>query len=173
MLTERPVFRSEWGGAMIIAFGNDHAGYPLKAELLQTLKELGVEVVDFGSSGPEPVDFPDIARRVCDAVRSGTAERGIMLCGTGIGACMAANKIPGIRAGVCHDVHSAHQGVEHDDMNVLCLGAKIIGAWLARDILATFISAEFDADDEDLVRRVRKLGELELEAARKLAGRVG
>jgi ribose 5-phosphate isomerase B len=158
---------------MIIAFGNDHAGYPLRAELLQVLQELGVEVVDFGSNGPQPVDFPDVAQRVCDAVRNGQAERAILLCGTGIGAAMAANRIPGIRAGVCHDVHSAHQGVEHDDMNVLCVGGKIIGAWLARDIFAAFMRARFDAGDEDLQRRVGKLAEMELRAARELAGKAG
>ncbi|NLE44111.1 MAG: ribose 5-phosphate isomerase B [Chloroflexi bacterium] len=154
---------------MIIAFGNDHAGYPLKSDLLSILAGLEVEIIDHGSYDPDPVDFPDIARLVCNSVRQGKADRGILLCGTGIGAAIAANKLPGIRAGVCHDVHSAHQGVEHDDMNVLCLGGKIIGAWLARDIVESFVGARF-SDDVDLRRRVQKLADIELEAARELIG---
>ena len=129
---------------------------------------LGVDVVDHGSHTPDPVDFPDIARMVCNSVRTGESDRGIVLCGTGIGAAIAANKIPGIRAGVCHDVHSAHQGVEHDDVNVLCLGAQIIGAWHASDIVSAFIGAEFSGG-EDLTRRVDKLRDIELDAARELA----
>ena len=128
---------------MKIALGNDHSGFPMKEEIMAIMESLGIEVIDFGSFTPERVDFPDIARLVCDAVRHGEADRGLMLCGTGIGACMAANKIPGIRSSVCHDVHSAHQGVEHDDMNVMCLGAKIIGPWLARDLIAAFVTARF------------------------------
>jgi len=139
----------------------------MKAELIAVLETLGTDVVDHGSHTPDPVDFPDIARLVCNAVRTGEANRGILLCGTGIGAAIAANKMPGIRAGVCHDVHSAHQGVEHDDMNVLCLGGQIIGAWHARDIVSAFIGAEFSGG-EDLTRRVNKLRDIELEAAREL-----
>ena len=152
---------------MKIALGNDHAGYPMKAELMTVLDTLGADVVDHGSHTPDPVDFPDIARMVCNSVRTGEADRGILLCGTGIGAAIAANKFPGIRAGVCHDVHSAHQGVEHDDMNVLCLGGQIIGAWHARDIVAAFIGAEFSGG-EVLTRRVNKLRDIELDAAREL-----
>ena len=96
---------------MKIAMGNDHSGYPMREVAKQIFASLGIEVIDFGSHTPENVDFPDIARKVCDAVRHGQADRGLMICGTGVGACMAANKIPGIRASVCHDVHSAHQGV--------------------------------------------------------------
>jgi len=152
-----------------IALGNDHAGYPMKAEAKAILVSLGVEVVDFGSHSPDPVDFPDIARLVCDAVRHGEAERGLMICGTGVGACMAANKLPGIRAAVCHDVHSAHQGVEHDDMNVMCLGAQIVGPWLARDLIAAYVQASFDGS-EHFRRRVAKLHQLEMDAAHELLG---
>jgi len=154
---------------MKIALGNDHSGYSMKADVKAILESLGVEVIDFGSYGPETVDFPDIARKVCDAVRHGEADRGVMLCGTGVGACMAANKIPGIRASVCHDVHCAHQGVEHDDMNVMCLGAKIIGPWLARDLITAYIGARF-ADSDDFRRRIRKMHDLEMASARELLG---
>ena len=157
---------------MKIALGNDHAGYPMKKEVIEVLKSLGVEVIDFGSYGPEKVDFPDIARKVCDAVRQGKADRGIMVCGTGVGASIAANKIPGIRASICHDIHSAHQCVEHDDVNVMCIGAQIVGAWLVRDLIPAFIKARFSTD-EDRRRRVRKLHELELEAARELKDKIG
>lgn len=154
---------------MKIALGNDHSGFPMKADVKAILVSLGVEVIDFGSYSTEMVDFPDIARKVCDAVRHGEADRGVMLCGTGVGACMAANKIPGIRASVCHDVHCAHQGVEHDDMNVMCLGAKIIGPWLARDLIAAYVQARF-ADSEDFRRRIQKLRDLELASAHELLG---
>ena len=156
---------------MRIALGNDHAGYGMKAEVMSILKSLGVEVINHGCDSPEPVDFPDIARKVCDSVRQGKADRGIMVCGTGVGAAIAANKIPGIRAAICHDVHCAHQGVEHDDVNVMCLGAQIIGPWLAKDLIAAFIKAQFSTD-EDFRRRVRKLHELELEAARELKNKI-
>ena len=155
---------------MKIALGNDHCGFPMKAEVKTMLADMGVEVIDFGCHSAAPVDFPDIARLVCDAVRHGQAERGLLLCGTGVGASMAANKIPGIRASVCHDVHCAHQGVEHDDMNVMCLGAQIVGPWLARDLIAAFVQARFFAS-EDYKRRVHKLRELELASARELLGR--
>ena len=156
---------------MRIALGNDHCGYPMKAEVRAVLDELGVEVIDFGCYSADPVDFPDISRAVCDAVRSGRADRGLLLCGTGVGASMAANKIPGIRAAVCHDVHSAHQGVEHDDMNVICLGAQIIGPWLAKDLIAAYVQARFLATD-DYKRRVGKLHDLELAAARELKDQI-
>jgi len=156
---------------MKIALGNDHAGYPMKQEVLTALKSLGVEVIDHGSYTPEPVDFPDIARKVCDSVRRGETDRGIMVCGTGVGASIAANKIPGIRAAICHDVHCAHQSVEHDDVNVMCLGAKIVGPWLAVDLIAAFVKAKFD-ETEDHQRRVGKLQALELEAARELKNKV-
>ena len=156
---------------MKIAIGNDHAGFPMKAEVLEILKDLGCEVIDHGSFDEQPVDFPDISKMVCNSVRKGDADRGIMVCGTGVGASIAANKFPGIRASVVHDVHCAHQGVEHDDMNVLTMGAKIIGPWLAKDIIKAFVEAEFSTN-EDFRRRVDKLRILELDAARELQRKV-
>ncbi|KIL39093.1 ribose 5-phosphate isomerase [Gordoniibacillus kamchatkensis] len=145
---------------MIVALGNDHAGYPLKDGVLQILRSLGVQVIDHGSYDAEPVDFPDIARLVCDSVLTGQAQRGIMVCGTGVGASIAANKIPGIRAAVCHDIYSAHQCVEHDDVNVMCLGAQIVGPTVAAAYIETFLKAEFSTE-EHFRRRVAKLAELE------------
>src|SRR3954469_2168500 len=139
-----------------IVVGSDHAGFPLKAKIVEALRETGHEVMDVGSYDPGPVDFPDIADRLTDAILSGRAHRGLMVCGTGVGAAIAANKVPGIRAAVCHDVHSAHQGVEHDDVNVMCIGAQIVGPWLAIDLVHAFLKAEFNATD-DHVRRVAKL----------------
>ncbi len=156
---------------MIIAIGSDHAGFALKAAVARTVSDAGHEIVDFGSYDPAPVDFPDIAGKVCDAVKSGKAQRGIMVCGTGVGAAIAANKIPGIRASVCHDVHSAHQCVEHDDVNVMCLGAQIVGSWLARDLVQAYLAARFSTD-ENCRRRVAKLAEMELAAARELQDRL-
>ncbi len=156
---------------MKIALGNDHAGYRLKAEVLAILKSLGVEVFDHGCHSSEPVDFPDIVRKVCDSVRKGKADRGIMVCGTGVGAAIAANKIPGIRAAICHDIHCAHQSVEHDDVNIMCLGAQIIGPWLAKDLISAFLRAQFSMD-ADCKRRVQKLHEMELEAARELRNQI-
>jgi ribose 5-phosphate isomerase B len=150
---------------MKVALATDHSGFPMKGEVLAILDDLGVEVIDHGSFTPERVDFPDLARQVCASIRSGDARRGIMLCGTGIGAAIAANKFPGIRACVCHDVYSAHQGVEHDDMNVLCLGGKIIGPWLARDVIRAFVGAEFTTE-EYFRKRLEKLEQMEAEAAR-------
>ena len=141
---------------MKIVVGSDHAGFPMKAELLAFLRELGHEVLDVGSHDPDPVDFPDIARQVAAAITSGKAERGLMVCGTGVGASIGANKMKGIRAAVCHDVHSAHQCVEHDDVNVMCIGAQIVGAWLAVDLVSSYLAAEFSTD-EDFRRRVEKL----------------
>jgi len=152
---------------MHIAIGSDHCGYEMKQVLLPVLEKLGCVVTDYGCHSTEPVDFPDIARQVCDAVRSGQHERGIMVCGTGVGAAIAANKIPGIRASVCHDIHSAHQCVEHDDVNVMCMGAQIVGLWLAEDLVRSFIQATFSTE-EHFRRRVGKLRLLELEAAREL-----
>ena len=112
-----------------------HAGFPMKAEVLAFLKESGHEVLDVGSFDPAPVDFPDIARKVAAAITAGQVERGLMVCGTGVGASIGANKMKGIRAAVCHDVHSAHQCVEHDDVNVSSIGAQIVGPWLAMDLI--------------------------------------
>lgn len=147
---------------MKIVIGSDHAGFPLKADVIAHIRALGHEVQDVGSYTPDPVDFPDIARAVCETVRQGGAERGLLVCGTGVGAVIAANKMRGIRAAVCHDAHSAHQSVEHDDVNVMCIGAQIVGPWLARDLVASFLDAKFVAS-EDHVRRVAKLHAMENE----------
>jgi ribose 5-phosphate isomerase B len=154
-----------------ISLGNDHFGFPMKAAVLEILDDLGCKVIDHGCYSNDPVDFPDIARKVCNSVRSGEAERGIMICGTGLGASIAANKIPGIRAATVHDVHCAHQGVEHDDLNVLTMGAQIIGAWLAKDIIKAYVEAEFSTN-EDFRRRVSKLHVLELDAAKELQKKI-
>ena len=133
---------------MRIVVGSDHAGFALKQELLPWLREQGHEIEDAGSFDPAPVDFPDIARKVADAIVTGRAERGLMVCGTGVGAAIGANKMKGIRAAVCHDVHSAHQSVEHDDVNVMCLGAQIVGPWLARDLVTAWLAARFSVSGE-------------------------
>lgn len=145
---------------MKIVIGSDHAGWALKAGVIAHIKALGHEVADVGSHDPNPVDFPDIAKAVTSRVLSGEAQRGIMVCGTGVGASIAANKVRGIRAAVCHDIHSAHQSVEHDDVNVMCIGAQIVGPWLANDLVASFLEAKFE-DNEDYRRRVAKLHEMD------------
>ncbi len=145
---------------MHIVIGSDHAGFALKPTIIEHVKSLGHTVVDVGSFDETPVDFPDVGRKVAEAVTSGKAERGIMVCGTGVGAAIAANKVRGIRAAVCHDVHSAHQSVEHDDVNVMCLGAKVVGAWLACDLVTAYLHASFSTD-EDFRRRVAKLAAME------------
>jgi ribose 5-phosphate isomerase B len=145
---------------MRLVVGGDHAGFLLKGPVVETLRSWGHEVTDVGTDSTDPVDFPDIAELVCESVRKGEAERGIMVCGTGVGACIAANKFRGIRAALCHDVYSAHQSVEHDDVNVLCIGAQIVGDKLAFDLLRAFLEAEH-SPDEEFRRRVAKLAELE------------
>lgn len=152
---------------MKIAVGGDHAGFPLKGPLLERLKAWGHEVTDHGSYTPDPVDFPDIARLVCEQIRSGEAERGLLVCGTGVGAAIAGNKYPGIRAAVCHDGYSAHQCVEHDNVNLLCIGAQIVGIKVAEEIVQTFLGAEFSAEPQ-FRRRVQKLHDLERWAAEQL-----
>jgi len=152
---------------MKLAVGGDHAGYPMKGPVVEFLRSRGDQVTDYGTHSPEPVDFPDLAQTVGDAIRSGSADRGILVCGTGVGACIAGNKIPGIRAALCHDVYSAHQCVEHDNVNLLCLGAQIVGIKLAEEILDAFLRAEFSTD-EDFRRRVDKLSEMERRAAKEL-----
>jgi ribose 5-phosphate isomerase B len=156
---------------MIVALGCDHAGFPLKSEIIEYLKSLGITVLDYGCHSIEEVDFPDITRSVCQSIKNGEAARGLMVCGTGVGASIAANKFVGIRAAVCHDVHSAHQSVEHDDVNVMCIGAKIVGSWLAKDLINAFILAEFSTE-EHFRRRVRKLHQLEIEIARELQNKL-
>ncbi|MFN8524133.1 MAG: ribose 5-phosphate isomerase B [Chloroflexota bacterium] len=145
---------------MRIVIGGDHAGFPMKAPIVKALREWGHDVTDVGTHSADQVDFPDIADAVCERVRTGQADRGIMVCGTGVGAAIAANKFPGIRAALAHDAHSAHQCVEHDDVNVLCLGAKIVGEWLAIDLVRTFLDARFE-DTEWYRRRIAKLAAIE------------
>jgi ribose 5-phosphate isomerase B len=149
------------GRKMKLAIGSDHAGFPLKGPVMELLRSWGHSVKDCGCYSTDPVDFPDIAKLVCEEIKSGRAERGILVCGTGIGATIAGNKIRGIRAALCHDTYSAHQSVEHDDVNLLCMGAWIIGIKLAEEILRAFLNARFSATEE-FRRRVRKLEELEL-----------
>lgn len=156
---------------MKIALGNDHAGFALKQHVVDVLSELGHEVIDRGAQDDSPVDFPDITFATCDLVRRGEADRAVLVCGTGVGAVIAANKIPGIRAGLGHDTYSAHQGVEHDDVNALAMGAWLIGPAAAREALVAFLDARFD-DDEDTRRRVGKLRQMEIDGARELAGLV-
>jgi ribose 5-phosphate isomerase B len=146
---------------MRVAVAFDHRGVKVRDRLLDLLTELGHETVDLGADAPEPrVDYPDKAREIGEAVRGGNAERGVLVCGSGVGASVAANKLPGIRAGLCHDTYSAHQGVEHDDMNVLCLGSEVIGAELAAELVRAFLGAEFQ-EGERYVRRLNKIEELE------------
>jgi ribose 5-phosphate isomerase B len=144
-----------------LVISSDHAGFPLKEEVRAHLAEAGHEVVDLGVYNTEPSDYPDAAERVGLALTRKEAERGILICGSGVGVCVAANKIPGIRAGMCHDTYSAHQGVEHDDMNVVVLGARIIGSALAFEVVDSFLGAEFSATEERFVRRFNKLQAIE------------
>jgi ribose 5-phosphate isomerase B len=144
-----------------VAAAFDHRGVHLRDEVLATLAELGHDVVDLGTAtDAQRIDYPDKAREIGDAIRSGEAERGILVCGSGVGAAIAACKIAGIRAAICHDVYSAHQGVEHDDMNVLCLGSEVIGPSLARDLVRTFLGARFDGG-ERYVKRLEKIEAIE------------
>jgi ribose 5-phosphate isomerase B len=152
---------------MKLIVGADHAGFELKKIVVDNLREWGYDVEDVGTHSAEPVDFPDITRRVCDPVRSGNQNRGILVCGTGIGASMAANKLPGIRAALAHDVYSAHQCVEHDDANVLCLGAQIVGDRVALDLIRTYLAAEL-RPEEQFQRRIAKMTQLERDAAREM-----
>lgn len=145
---------------MHIVIGSDHAGFPLKAMLTAHIESLGHQVSDIGSFDEKPVDFPDITTLLTTQVLSGESVRGVLVCGTGVGASIAANKVAGIRAAVCHDIHSAHQCVEHDDVNVMCIGAQIVGPWLAKDLVASYLSAKFSTD-EDFRRRVEKLNALD------------
>ena len=147
---------------MRVVIGSDHAGWSLKNAVVEHVRSLGHEVIDVGSFDDKPVDFPDIARALTQKVKSGEAERGIMVCGTGVGASIAANKVKGIRAAVCHDIHSAHQSVEHDDVNVMCIGAKIVGSWLAQDLVESYLTAKFSTD-EDCRRRVEMLHAMDAE----------
>ena len=147
---------------MRIVIGADHRGYELKDEIAVALKSDGHEVLDAGTNSADSVDYPDYARAVGDAIVDGRAERGIIVCGSGVGAGIAANKMRGVRAAICHDTYSARQGVEHDDMNVLCLGARVVGSALAMELVKAFLGARF-AGEERLRRRLDKVAEMERE----------
>ena len=147
---------------MKLVIASDHAGFPLKEEVRAYLAKAGHDVLDLGAFKIEPEDdYPDFAERVGLAIKQGEAPRGILICGSGVGVCVAANKIPGIRAGMCHDTYSAHQGVEHDDMNVIVLGARIIGSSLAFEVVNAFIGAKFIANEARFTRRFKKVMAIE------------
>lgn len=151
---------------MRVAVGFDHAGFPLKQTVLEAVRAAGHEPIDLGTHSADAVDFPDFAEAVGRAIQKGDAERGILCCGSGIGACIAANKMKGVYASICHDTYSAAQGVLHDDMNVLCLGGRVIGPELAKVIIPAFLNAEYQgnkAGGERLARRVAKIHKLEIE----------
>ncbi len=149
---------------MRIAVAFDHRGVKLRDRVLDEVRALGHEPVDLGTDSEDPVDYPDKAREVGEALRSGDVDRGILVCGSGVGAAIAACKLPGIRAAICHDTYSAHQGVEHDDMNVLCIGSGVVGADLAGELIRVFLAAEFDGG-ERYRRRLEKIEAMEREAS--------
>lgn len=149
---------------MKIAVGFDHAGFPLKQTVLDAVREAGHEPIDMGTDSTESVDFPDFTEKVGRAIQNGEAERGIICCGSGVGACIAANKMKGVYASICHDTYSAAQGVLHDDMNVLCLGGRVIGPELAKVLIPAFLGAKYQGNEvggERLARRVGKIHTLE------------
>jgi len=145
---------------MIIAVASDHAGFPLKERVIEIARSLGHESIDLGTCSTEPVDYPDFAEAIAHAILNGKAERGILLCGSGVGASVAANKFRGIRAGTCHDTFSAHQSVEDDNTNVLCLGARVIGPELAIEIVRAYLGAHFSGAERH-VRRLAKIAAFE------------
>lgn len=151
---------------MKIVVGCDHAGFPLKDVVIEAVRAAGHEAMDVGTFSPEPVDFPDITKKVGEAIQRKDAERGIVVCGSGIGASIAANKMKGVWASICHDTYSAAQGVMHDDMNVLCLGGRVIGPELAKSLVSAFLNAHYlgnDTGGERLARRVAKIKAMEEE----------
>jgi RpiB/LacA/LacB family sugar-phosphate isomerase len=152
---------------MKIALAADHAGFEMKRDLAGKLAREGHDILDLGTDTPAAVDYPDYAEAVAGVLREGQVERGILVCGSGAGASIAANKFPGIRAAVCHDVYSAHQAVEHDDMNVLCLGSRVIGVNLAREIVDAFLKAQFTGEERHL-RRLAKIHDFETRFSGKL-----
>jgi ribose 5-phosphate isomerase B len=155
-----------------VAFGADHGGFHLKQEIVARLKD-EYEVLDFGADSFQPDDdYPDFVMPVAEAVVSGRAQRGVIICGSGVGACITANKMPGIRAGTCHDVYSAHQGVEHDDMNILCLGARVIGTELAAELVTAFLRARFSSEERHR-RRLEKTLSIEKQALSRDEGKKG
>ncbi|MBI5603638.1 MAG: ribose 5-phosphate isomerase B [Deltaproteobacteria bacterium] len=145
---------------MRIAIASDHAGFEMKQGLILLLEKLGHQVTDLGTHHQDPVDYPDYAEAMGLAIRKSRADRGILICGSGVGASVSANKLPGIRAGLCHDTYSAHQGVEHDDMNVLVLGSRVIGFELAAELVRAFLGARFSGEERHL-RRLQKVHSLE------------
>ena len=145
---------------MKIVVGSDHAGFALKQEMAALLRECGHEVLDVGTDSTAPVDYPDFAEAVALAVREGRAERGVLICGSGVGVSVAANKLPGVRAAICHDTYSAHQGVEHDDMNVLVLGGRVVGGALAAELVRAFVAARYTAEERH-ARRLAKVISIE------------
>jgi ribose 5-phosphate isomerase B len=145
---------------MKIALACDHGGYSLKNIVKESILADGYGVIDLGTDSTQSVDYPDFAEKLGLAITHGDAERGILICGSGVGACIAVNKIKGVYAGICHDTYSAHQGVEHDNMNVLCLGARVIGAELAKELVNAFLKAQF-SNEERHVRRVNKVYKIE------------
>lgn len=145
---------------MRICVGSDHAGFALKEIVRQFLAELRHEVEDVGTYNTDSVDYPDFAEKVAQSVLSGKTERGVLICGSGVGASVAANKIPGVRAGLCHDTYSAHQGVEHDHMNILVLGGRVIGEEMARELVRSYVNAKF-SDEERHLRRLQKVAAIE------------
>jgi ribose 5-phosphate isomerase B len=157
---------------MRVALAADHAGYELKGALAPKIAALGHEVQDLGTDGRDPVDYPDFAAALGEAVREGRADRGVLLCGSGVGAAVAANKVPGIRACVCHDSYSAHQGVEHDDLNVLVLGARVVGPELAAELVRTFLAARFTGEARHR-RRLEKIRLMEERFGSLLAAAAG
>ncbi len=156
-----------------VAISADHGGFPIKAELAEWLRSQGHEVVDLGAHELDPLDdYPDFAEIAAQAIVSGQAERAIVLCGSGVGASIAANKVPGVRAAVAHDVYSAHQGVEHDDMNVLCIGARVVGIEVAKELADAFLSAQM-LEGEKYHRRLKKVFDMEERAMRPQGGERG
>ena len=147
---------------MRVALAADHAGFSLKTKIAAYLVEAGFEILDLGTHNEEPADYPDFARAIAKALQQQEADRGILICGSGVGACVAANKMSTIRAGLCHDTYSAHQGVEHDDINVLCLGARVIGEELARELVSAFLAARFTGEERHR-RRLDKIKAMEEE----------
>ncbi len=146
---------------MRVAVAFDHRGVKLRERVLEEVVRAGHEPIDFGTDAPEPrIDYPDKAREVGEAIQSGAAERAVLVCGSGVGASVAASKLAGIRAAICHDTYSAHQGVEHDDMNVLCIGSEVVGEELTGELVRTFLGANFDGG-ERYVRRLQKIEEME------------
>ena len=150
---------------MKVVIASDHAGFEMKGALAAHIRELGHEVVDVGTFSTAAVDYPDYAEAAAKEVLSGNAERGVLICGSGVGASVAANKIPGIRAGLTHDEYSAHQGVEHDDINLLVLGARVVGAEVARELVERFLAARFSGEERH-VRRLAKVKAIERRYAR-------